>query len=264
MTSVQGSSRVHKSVALLATGLFALFASPATALPICLPPEIGKAQVAEVADGGVLILKDHRKVKLEGLLWPPEKDAEHRRQATSALRRLTLGRKAHLRVTEPKFDRYKRLRAQVILPEGRWLQQALLLQGLARVSLPPDRHECAHELYTAEAHARESGTGLWALAAYAVRTPEFLRWTDLGTFQIVEGKVLNVKVSSSRAYLDFGRNWRTDFTVTIAPEDMKTFRRANIDPYSYGGKSVRVRGYIDRLHGFEIEVAAPEAIEVLN
>jgi len=72
-----------------------------------------------------------------------------------------------------------------------------------------------------------------------------------------------VKVSG-RAYLNFGRNWRSDFTVTISPDDMKTFRHAGVDPYAYAGKRIRVRGTIDRMNGFEIEVASPEAIEVLK
>ncbi|MBV8799928.1 MAG: hypothetical protein JOY77_06650 [Alphaproteobacteria bacterium] len=45
---------------------------------------------------------------------------------------------------------------------------------------------------------------------------------------------------------------------------MKTFRRARVDLEAYAGKSVRVRGYIDRLHGYEIEAASPEAVEVVE
>ena len=73
-----------------------------------------------------------------------------------------------------------------------------------------------------------------------------------------------MKVTSGRAYLNFGCDWRTDFTATISPEDMKGFRHAAVDPYRYAGKSVRVRGYIERMHGFEIQVSSPEAIEVLR
>ncbi|HEY1637364.1 MAG TPA: thermonuclease family protein, partial [Rhizomicrobium sp.] len=163
-----------------------------------------------------------------------------------------------------KLDRYGRLRVQAMLPDGKWLQRELLRRGLVRMSIAPDRRECAPELSAAEAEGRGSAMGLWALPAYAIRTPESLHWRDLGTFQIVEGTVLSVKVSGGRAYLDFGRNWRTDFTVTIAPDDMKTFRRKEVDPYAFSGKTVRVRGYVDRLHGFEIEATSPESIEVIS
>ncbi len=263
MTFTQGLAVLHRTVAFFAV-LSGTFASPAAALTACLPPDGGKARITSVADNGVLILKGHRTVKLEGLLWPSERDAARRRQATAALRQFASGHEIHLRVGMPKLDRYERLRAQVVLPDGTWLQQALLLRGLVRVSIAPDRRECAQELYAAEEKARNEGLGLWALPAYAVRHPESLHWSDLGTFQIIGGRVLNVKVSGGRAYLNFGRDWRTDFTVTIAPEDMKTFRHADFDPHSYAGKRVGVRGFIDRLHGYEIEAAAPEAIEVVN
>jgi hypothetical protein len=233
-----------------------------------LPPvEIAKAQAARIEDRGVLVLRSGRTVKLEGLLWPSaERDgasATIERGATRGLKRLISGHDLVVRTRAPKLDRYDRLRAQV-LADGTWVQRAILLRGLARVSLAPDRPECARELYAAEDEARAAHRGLWGSPAYAIRTPDSLRWHDLGTFQIAEGMVRNVAVRGSRAYLNFGRNWRTDFTVVMQPEDMKTFRAAGIDPYSYAGKSVRVRGWIDRLNGFEIEAASPAQIEVLD
>jgi micrococcal nuclease len=238
-------------------------------LPSCMPPvEITRVQAARVQDHGVLVLRDGRSIKLEGLLWPAgERDgapAAIRRQATVALRQLVADRDLAVRARAPKRDRYDRLRAQVVLADGTWVQRAIVLQGLARVSPAPDRSECAAELYAAETEARTAQRGLWADPAYAVRTPDSLHWHDLGTFQIVEGAVQNVAVRGSRAYLNFGRNWRTDFTVTISPDDMKAFRASGVDPYSYAGKKLRVRGWIDRLNGYEIEAASPAEIEVLK
>jgi micrococcal nuclease len=238
-------------------------------LPSCLPPvEIAKAQVARVQDHGVLVLRDGRSIKLEGLLWPAgERDgapAAIRGQATAALRQFVVGRDLAVRTRAPKRDRYDRLRAQVVLADGTWVQRAILREGLARVSPAPDRSECTAELYAAESEARAAQRGLWAYPTYAVRTPGSLHWRELGTFQIVEGTVQNATVRGSRAYLNFGRNWRTDFTVTISPDDMKAFRGSGIDPYSYAGKRVRVRGWVDRLNGYEIEAASPAQIEVLK
>jgi micrococcal nuclease len=264
-TSRRGE-RLRPIALALGSMLLAIFpakAEAATPLRSCLPPVVAVAVVQAVDGNGTLILRDRRVVKLEGLLLPTA-PASLQRQAVVELKKLVSDVRVTLQAGVPKRDRYDRLRAQVILPDGRWLQEALLRHGLARVSIAQDRRECARELYAAEESARTAGIGLWALPEFAVRTPESLRWTDLGVFQIVEGIVLNVKVSGSRAYLNFGRNWRTDFTVTIAPEDMKTFRRASVDPYSYTGKEVRVRGYIDRLHGFEIEAASPQAIEMIK
>jgi hypothetical protein len=265
LVNTAGKNRVGSMVLMLASCGFA-FAAVADPLPACLPPvDIANAPVAAAESNGVLILQGRRAVKIEGLLWPVESGPPSalQEQATATLRRL-VGEQVSLRALAPKLDRYGRLRAQVVLRNGKWLEDELLRRGLARVQVAPDRPECARELYAAESQARTARAGLWALPQYAIRTPQSLRWRDLGTFQIVEGTVLNAKVSSGRAYLNFGRNWRTDFTVTISPEDMKAFRRSGVDPYGYAGKPIRVRGYIDRLHGFEIEIGSPAAIEVLS
>jgi hypothetical protein len=96
-----------------------------------------------------------------------------------------------------------------------------------------------------------------------VRTPDTLP-RDIGTFQIVEGNVIAADVDGGRAYLNFGRDWRSDFTATIAPDDMKLFGELGIDPRGYAGKHVRVRGWVESMNGPEIQLADPEAIEVLG
>jgi hypothetical protein len=96
-----------------------------------------------------------------------------------------------------------------------------------------------------------------------VRSPENLG-RDRGSFQIVEGKVESAAVKGGRAYLNFSGDWKNDFTVTIAPDDMKTFRKRHVNPRDYAGKTVRVRGLIDWYRGPEIELMGPENIEVLH
>lgn len=250
-------------------GLAALPAS-AAALPSCLPPvEVAQAHAVRVEKNGVIVLTDGRAIKPEGLLLPGNDmnsaGAAFHDQALAALGDLTINETLVLHAQRPKEDRYGRLRAQIQTGDAEepWLQAAMLRRGLARVSIAPDRRECASELYAAEDEARSGHRGLWSLRAYAVRAPESLRAGDLGTFQIVEGLVMNASVRGGRGYLNFGRDWRTDFTVTIAPDDLKVFRDANVDPESYAGKWVRVRGWIEKMNGYEIEAAVPEAIEVL-
>ncbi len=234
------------------------------------PEEASGVQVTRVEKDGVLVLVDGRAVHAEGLLLPagardhaPSFFAD---QAVGMMNDLSRGRRVTLAVLIPKEDRYGRLRAQVFFTEAtdeRWLQVAMLRRGLARVSIAPDRRECASELYAAEAEARKKRYGIWTSQAYAVRTPDDLAGT-LGTFQIVEGKVLSAAIKDGRAYLDFGADWRRDFKVTISPDDMKRFRDAGVDPRTYSGLTLRVRGFVDSLGGAEIEVASPEAIEVIQ
>jgi micrococcal nuclease len=52
--------------------------------------------------------------------------------------------------------------------------------------------------------------------------------------------------------------------VTIAPPDMRAFRRAGMNPPMLTGKRVRVRGWLEFYNGPEMEIASPGAIEVLD
>jgi hypothetical protein len=80
----------------------------------------------------------------------------------------------------------------------------------------------------------------------------------------VQGQVLTADVKEGRAYIDFGAGWKTDFTVTIAPEDMANFRKDGVDPRDYAGKTIRVRGIVQQFNGPEIEIANPKQVEVVQ
>ena len=74
----------------------------------------------------------------------------------------------------------------------------------------------------------------------------------------------NADLKNGRAYLNFGADWRSDFTVTIEPQDMPNFRNSGVDPRNYTGQTIRVRGIVQSLNGPEIEVANPQGIEVIS
>jgi endonuclease YncB( thermonuclease family) len=229
--------------------------------------EIGDAPIVRVEHNDVLILKDGRALHLEGIRVP--RAAQDRApqalddQAYDALNALAKNRDLVARAVWPKEDRYDRIRAQVFTDDGTWLQNEMLRRGLARVDIAPDRGECYRDLYDAEGQARAAHLGLWSSPAYTIRTPDTVK-ADVGTFQLVVGRVLSTDLRDGRAYLNFGTDWKTDFTVTISPDDMKTFRRMGVDPLDYQGKLVRVRGMVQWLNGPEIEVGNPKQIELLQ
>ena len=227
--------------------------------------EIADAPIARVErTNDVLVLRDGRAVHLEGIRFPhanqdraPGFVAD---QAFDAVTALVKGHDVTVTAVVPKEDRYDRVRGQVFGDD--WVQRALLQAGMARVDIAPDRTECAADLYAAEGEARAASRGMWAVPAYAVRTPETLG-ADTGTFQIVQGTVVSADVKDGRAYLDFGADYKTDFTVTVSPQDMANFRNQSVDPRLYAGKTIRVRGIVQQLNGPEIEIANPEQVEVL-
>ncbi|MBK3733637.1 thermonuclease family protein [Azospirillum brasilense] len=232
-------------------------------------------RVAAVTDGATLLLEDGRSLRLAGIEpaappAPPPTGAEPGRgwplaeAARLALAELAVGQSLTVR-GEARTDRHGRVLAQVMRGDGLWLQGELLARGLARVHTRPDARALAREMLAAEAAARDAGRGIWRTRAYAVRPadPDALR-RDRDSFQIVEGRVLRVSKAGGDAYLDFGEDWRTDVTVHIGRAALREFVTAGIDPLSYEGRTVRVRGWVGLRAGPLIEATHPEQIERLD
>lgn len=230
--------------------------------------EIGDAHIMRVEKNGVLVMTDGRALKLEGVRLPagaldhaPQVIAD---RAFAELSGLAKGRELDVRAVYPKEDRYDRVRGQIFTRDGVWLQLELLQKGLARVDILPDRGECYRELYAAEADARRAGLGLWADPAYVSRLPEQLG-PDIGTFQIVVGRVAKAVANQQGGIaLDFGQDWRRDFSVLIGTDDVKTFKYMGVDPLNYEGKLIRVRGVVQQMNGPAIAVGNPKQIELLQ
>ena len=65
-------------------------------------------------------------------------------------------------------------------------------------------------------------------------------------------------------YLNFGNDWKTDFTVTLGPMARRLFKKAGIEPLSLEGKRIRARGWLKKRNGPMIEASHPEQIEVIK
>ena len=237
----------------------------AAAFPACAGGvEISRARVARVEQNGVLVLTDGRALTLEGIRLPmgAADHAQARLGDEARATLLTMAREGTITGTaiRPKQDRYDRVRVQGFT-DGAWLQRALLEQGLARVALAPDRGECASELYGFEAAARQAGRGLWAAPAYRIRTDRDDWHGDIGTFQVIEGKVGRVTAQDGATVLDLGSDGRTGLLVRIDARD----RRGLDDPGRLQGRRLRVRGIIQDSNGRPlIALASAADIELLD
>jgi hypothetical protein len=87
---------------------------------------------------------------------------------------------------------------------------------------------------------------------------------DIDSFQIVEGRVVSAAIIKGRAYLNFGPNWRTDFTFSIAPRERRQFARSGIDLAALTGRRIRGRGWVTLRNGPMIELTHPAQLEILG
>lgn len=230
----------------------------------------GSARVTEVIDGDTVVLSDTRQVRLVGLQapklplgrknfpkWPLADEAK------ATLENLALERDLELRYGGQRVDRHGRILAHLYRKDGLWIQGEMLRLGFARVYTFSDNRALAKEMYALEREARAAQRSIWGHAYYAVRTVGQLA-AYIDTFQLVEGRVLAVAQVKGRTYLNFGPDWRTDFTVAISAKSLKAFRATGMAPIALKDKRVRIRGWLKRENGPMIEATHPEQIEFLE
>jgi micrococcal nuclease len=264
---------------------FAASAAAADTLPACLGLEPGPTRtVVRVLDGETIALDDGTELRLVGALAPRTVDVDAEpgtwpleSAAADALRALVLGRSVELRFgadgAGPRKDRYGRWQAQMLLIENgrrRWVQGALLQQGLARAyaMATGGARRCMGDLLAAEQRAREPRLGLWSEAAYQVRPAdkpaELLRYR--ATFQVVEGVIVRIGQTRGSLYLNFTTDWRRGFSVSLRRADMEEVLGSHAgNPRSLEGRTARVRGWIAQRGGAPvIDLSAAGGIEVLG
>ena len=260
--------RVRIPAAMLAlVALGACARAAAADVPDCAGKvEVAAGRIVRTEQNGVLVMSDGRAVHLEGIRLPNGRGdrapAAAQSQALAALSQMANDQALTLTAVEPKEDRYDRIRAQAFSGPD-WIQVALLKRGLARVSIAPDRIECAAEFYDAEGQARAAHAGVWSLPAYSIRTPQNIAG-DVGTFQIVEGKVTGADLLNGVMTLSFGIGLKGEFRVTISNDDMANFRMIGVNPRGYAGKTLRVRGVVQYDYGPVIEIANPMEVELVQ
>jgi len=229
------------------------------------------ALVNAVVDGDTVVLAEPAlgatQVRLVGIqapklplgradfpVWPLAEDS---RQALAAL---VLGKRVALSFGGADKDRHGRLLAHLRLGDGAWVQGRMLGLGMARVYSFADNRAMVAEMLAIERDARAARRGIWGHPFYAVRgAGETAR--DVGTFQLVEGRVVKAAKVKSTVYLNFGADWRSDFTVVIDAGARRLFKKSGVDPLGFEGRDVRVRGWLKAFNGPMIAVSHPEQIE---
>lgn len=214
---------------------------------------------AAAADEAVVAVRDAVTIELDG---GPVRLAGVRVPESGGARAIVEGLLIGRRVTVAPgapLDRHGRRLAHVERDDGLWLQGELLRRGLAMVSTRADGRERASEMLAAERTARAAGLGLWAKPQ--IQPAATVRPNG---FRIVEGTVAEAARRRGRLYLNFGADWRTDFTVAIASGDLKRFKAAGLDPAALAGRRIRVRGWVEDYNGPFLDADHPEQIELLD
>lgn len=231
----------------------------------------GTGKIRSIVDPYTLILADGKTVRLSGIDLPdhdPFEPGEMAARALQVLRDKFEGKSVTLYQTkDAKTGRINRMGhelAHIELIDGKlWAQGLLLAEGLARVRTSARNPEMAGQMLALEQEARAGEAGIWGLTGFPVLEAG-TAGDHAGGFQIVEGKVRSVAIVRNTIYLNFGQDWRSDFTIGIPAAGRRAFTKAGIDPLQWAGTDIRGRGWLRSWNGAYMEVDHPQAIEFVE
>ncbi len=230
---------------------------------------VGEVMVARALDGESVALADGRVVRLAGVRAPrPEGPADAlgdalARAARAALTRLAAGRHCMLELVRAAPDRYRRLVAALdCAPAPGDLAAALVAAGQAIVFPGAGEAEAASPLYAIEAAARKARRGLWASGRYDVLAADAVA-APPGRLVIVRGRVRAAARVARFVYLNFGADWRRDFTVRLTSAVRRSLARDRRAPAWWRGRRIEVRGLLVDENGPLIEPGDAAQIRLL-
>lgn len=230
----------------------------------------GVVLIEQVIDPLRVRLQDGRIVQLAGIEIPDNHTANPgaiSNKAYDLLKTMLEKKQATLYQTKDEGDgrrnRMGHYLGHLETHEGRfWVQGALLVNGLARIQPGPVNTEMAQFMMIYETEAMEKKRGLWASDDFGVLTPETAE-TAMNDWAIVEGKITKTGMSNNIVFLNFGDDWRRDFTIGVEGDARRQMGRKNIDLQSLGGKRVRVHGWVENYNGPYIKLSNAVWLEIL-
>lgn len=121
-------------------------------------------------------------------------------------------------------------------------------------------------LYAVEKIARAGLNGAWGEGAFHVLGPDPNALAQhLDGPVIVQGRVIDVGRSrDGRVFLNFGLDWRSDFTVIADEDALERAQAYGLDLDSLGGAVIRVRGWLSEANGPAIYLNHPAQIELVD
>jgi len=219
--------------------------------------------VKDILKSDMVLMENDKRYRLEGIRVPVDYDQD----ALDALANLVLKKKINIYVPragegELPVDRYGVVLAQAVLEEGAvWVQGEMVSRGHAWAFSMAGDPAIMTPLKEREGAARASFSGFWGNPLYAIRSPETVG-QYINSFQVVEGRILNVAVKKRTAFINFGQDWKTDFTIEFSRNHWDKFSSAyDFTPEVWRGKKVRIRGWVEDRNGPMIDLADATQID---
>jgi endonuclease YncB( thermonuclease family) len=230
--------------------------------------------VVAIIDAETLRLDNGREVRLIGALAPRARDVgakpgawQAEEQAREALSALVLNKSVTLAFGGSRTDRYDRWLAEVFVGEGDaavWVQGHMLKSGHARSYALSGNRACERQRLAAERSARTQSLGLWSTAAYRLRQtwPARALLDDVGTYQVIRGRVARVSSGREVTYLNFSQSSAFGLSASLNNSDRALLGAIGGDAKALQGRVVEIRGWVGQRTGPIVDLTLSGQIDL--
>lgn len=216
--------------------------------------------VKRVIDGDTIVVEPDERIRYVGI-DTPETGEPFSEEAMEFQKKVVLGSRVRIATCEQEpRDDYGRTLA-FVLKGNLDVGEQLLRQGLARtLFLGPCGRAVAKRYRTLERGAFLSGLGIWSM-----QNPRRVDHRDaaryIGLLMSVTGKVVNVHAGPKAFHLNFGKDFKSDFTAVIFRKDLSRLLEEGLEPVTaYEGQWVEVTGILKEYNGPEILVESADQL----
>ncbi len=237
----------------------------------------GSGRVNVVISGDQIELADNSKIKLDLILAPklwqtesPYRSWPYAREAKVYLEGLINDKITNFYCDKKIRNFLSIQKSHLILQNNIWIQHEMIKSGHAILYPNSSSHYTGSDGYKTlqklEQIARIENKGLWALKSYQTIPADDIDTLSkrTGQFLFVQGKVLRAEAVGKVIYLNFGKNWRKDFTVEITSKIKEQLQKINIAPLTLHNKTIEVRGWIDYKAGPRLELLSSSHLNIIS
>ena len=197
------------------------------------------AQVKYVIDGDTVVLSDNRHVRLLAINTP-EVEGKRRAEAGGQAAKRWLkarieGKQVRLVGDQQKVDGYGRSLFYLFDAQGHFINEELLANGLAVLSIYPPNLKYLSRLQQAQQRAESQGLGVWRLPAYQqVKLAQLIKRKEKGWQRVL---VRPDALKAGRKYVRLILSPEVD--IRIAKKNLSSFPELN----NYLFRELEVRGW---------------------
>lgn len=225
--------------------------------------------VSEINSFPVVTLKSGRKLVLSGVERPATGPKPMMNLSTSQhwLSEKILDRQVVIQPSGQSFDFLGRIHGLLKIKGQEWVNIQLLQSGQARAQASAGFTAHFDAMLSAEKDAQKNARGNWGQRQWGQGTLKVYAAHDYqgpeSGYVIVEGKIHQISKRKNYIYINFGKDWRQDFTIGIWRArnhfDSKTLKFKD-----WEGKNIQVRGLVEQWNGPFIKLTLPEHLILLE